>query len=112
MTTPPGPDDARHPEGAPDPGSVELSEEEAEELVRLAQLCLEMARQGDTATLAGYVDAGVPVDLTDADGSTLIMIAAEYGHASTVAALAERGADVDRLDEHGRTLLAWGGQDG
>ncbi|WP_090596025.1 ankyrin repeat domain-containing protein [Auraticoccus monumenti] len=110
MTTPPQPDDAAQPEDAPEPGPGPLSEDEAEELVRLAQLCLEMARQGDTEGLATYVDAGVPVDLTDADGSTLIMIAAEFGHAATVAALAERGADVSRLDEHGRALLAWGGQ--
>lgn len=108
MTTPAQPDDPAVPEDAPGPGSGALTEEEAEELVRLAQLCLEMARQGDTEGLTTYVDAGVPVDLTDADGSSLIMVAAEFGHASTVAALAGRGADVSRLDDHGRDLLAWG----
>ncbi|WP_231747897.1 ankyrin repeat domain-containing protein [Auraticoccus cholistanensis] len=82
------------------------SEAEMEELVRLASRCLDMARSGDTATLAAYVDAGVPVDLTDGDGSSLLLLAGAAGHADTVVALAERGADVDRLDDRGLSPLA------
>lgn len=67
---------------------------------------LDLARAGDTERLAAYVDAGVPVDLTDATGNTLVMLAAYHGHAATVRALAERGADVDRVNDRGQAPLA------
>lgn len=75
-------------------------------LVELAHQMLDLARAGDTEPLAAYVDAGVPVDLTDASGNTLLMLAAYHGHAATVLALAQRGADVDRANDRGQTPLA------
>jgi ankyrin repeat protein len=65
-----------------------------------------MARSGDVATLAAYIDAGVPVNLTNTNGDTLVMLAAYYGYESTVAALIARGADVDRHNNRGQTPLA------
>ena len=64
--------------------------------VALANWLFDLARQGDAARLAAYVDAGAPVDLTDADGNTLLMLAAYHDHPETVAELARRGADVER----------------
>jgi uncharacterized protein len=65
-----------------------------------------MARTGDAAALAAYVDAGVPVNLTNGNGDTLLMLAAYHGHAEAVAALAARGADVDRLNDRGQAPVA------
>jgi ankyrin repeat protein len=48
----------------------------------------------------------VPVNLTDASGNTLLMLAAYHGHPATVTALAGRGADVDRLNDRGQSPLA------
>jgi uncharacterized protein len=76
------------------------------EVLQLATRALDLARRGGTATLAAYVDAGVPANLTDDKGDTLIMLAACHGHAGTVTALLERGADPDRADDRGRTPLA------
>jgi hypothetical protein len=76
------------------------------ELVDLASRIFEMARHGDAATLAAYLDAGVPVNLTNTNGDTLVMLAAYHGHESTVAALTARGADVDRHNKRGQTPLA------
>lgn len=76
------------------------------ELVELAHQLFDLARGGHTERLAAYVDAGVPVNLTDAGGNTLVMLAAYHGHAATVAALAARGADVDRLNDRGQSPLA------
>ena len=67
---------------------------------------LDLAREGHHERLAAYVEAGVPVDLTDAQGNTLLMLAAYHGHAAAVAALAQRGADADRLNDWGQSPLA------
>jgi ankyrin repeat protein len=77
-----------------------------DETVELAHQLLDLARQGHVQRISAYVDAGVPVDLTDASGNTLLMLAAYHGQAATVAALAERGADVDRLNDRGQSPLA------
>lgn len=65
-----------------------------------------MARSGDAETLAAYIDAGVPVNLTNTNGDTLVMLAAYYGHEGTAVELIERGADVDRHNNRGQTPLA------
>ena len=66
----------------------------------------DLARQGETEVLAAYVDAGVPVDLTNSAGDTLLVLAAYYGHGETVAALLARGADHARINDKGQTALA------
>lgn len=66
----------------------------------------DLARAGDTGAVLEQVDAGAPVDLADAQGSTLLMLAAYHGHAELVAGLAQRGADVDRVSGRGQTPLA------
>ena len=76
------------------------------EVLDLASRIFDMARSGDAATLAAYLDAGVPVNLTNTNGDTLVMLAAYYGHESTVAALIARGADVNRHNNRGQTPLA------
>lgn len=74
--------------------------------VELAHWLFDRARAGEAARLAGYVDAGVPVDLTDARGNTLLMLAAYHGHAETVRVLLARRADPDRLNDRGQSPLA------
>jgi ankyrin repeat protein len=85
------------------------------EVLQLAALAFDLARQGDTARLAAYVDAGVPANLANDSGDTLLMLAAYHGHAGTVRALLQRGADADRANGQGQTPLAGavfkGGQD-
>lgn len=74
--------------------------------VALAHWLFDRARAGETERLAAYVDAGVPVELTDAAGNTLLMLAAYHGHAAAVGALLERGAAVDAVNDRGQTPLA------
>ncbi|MGZ4780880.1 MAG: ankyrin repeat domain-containing protein [Oryzihumus sp.] len=76
------------------------------ELVEIAHACFDFARAGDAARLGAYVDRGVPADLTDGHGNTLLMLAAYHGHADTVTALLRRGADPDRLNDRGQSPLA------
>jgi ankyrin repeat protein len=76
------------------------------EVLDLAARIFDWARSGDAATLAAYLDAGVPANLTNTNGDTLVMLAAYYGHESLVAALIARGADVNRHNNRGQTPLA------
>jgi hypothetical protein len=76
------------------------------EVLQFAAKVFNLAREGDTSTLAAYVDAGVPANLCNHKGDTLVMLAAYNGHPRTVAALLERGADPDRANDRGQTPLA------
>ncbi|WP_082126905.1 ankyrin repeat domain-containing protein [Allosalinactinospora lopnorensis] len=76
------------------------------DVIELAGRIFDFARHGDTASLSAYLDAGVPVNLTNDKGDTLLMLAAYHGHAETVARLCEHGADVDRLNDRGQSPLA------
>src|SRR3981189_3818765 len=76
------------------------------EVLDLAARLFDWARSGDAAMLAAYLDAGVPVNLTNTNGDTLVMLAAYYGHEPAVAALIARGADVNRHNNRGQTPLA------
>ncbi|MDT5186483.1 MAG: uncharacterized protein QOJ20_2098 [Mycobacterium sp.] len=77
-----------------------------ENVAELAGRLFDMARTGAAATLAAYLDAGVPVDLTNSKGDTLVMLASYYGHPETVQVLTSRGADVNRANDRGQTPLA------
>jgi ankyrin repeat protein len=74
--------------------------------VELAHWLFDRARAGEAERLAAYVDAGVPADLTDAAGNTLLMLAAYHGHPGVVSVLIDRGADVDVINDRGQTPLA------
>ncbi|WP_406568054.1 ankyrin repeat domain-containing protein [Dactylosporangium fulvum] len=65
----------------------------------------DLARSGATGELAANVDAGLPVNLTNDKGDTLLMLAAYHNHPDTVAALVGRGAEVDRANDRGQTAL-------
>ena len=75
-------------------------------VVELAGRVFDLARGGHTDELAAYVDAGVPVNLTNDKGDTLLILAAYHGHPETVAALLDRGADHSRANDRGQTALA------
>ncbi|GAA4190337.1 ankyrin repeat domain-containing protein [Streptosporangium oxazolinicum] len=76
------------------------------ELEEFATRLFDLARTGETERLRAYVEAGVPADLTNDRGDTLLMLAAYHGHAETVRALTELGADPGRANDRGQTPLA------
>lgn len=83
-----------------------MSETPDPEVIELASKVFDLARTGDADALAAYVDAGVPANLTNDKGDSLVMLAAYHGHAAAVSALLERGADADRANDRGQTPLA------
>ncbi|NUP32710.1 MAG: ankyrin repeat domain-containing protein [Streptomycetaceae bacterium] len=64
------------------------------------------ARAGDAEMLASYVDAGLPVDLANEAGDTLLMLSAYHGHLASVQVLLKRGADANKANDRGQTPLA------
>ncbi|MEU9109328.1 ankyrin repeat domain-containing protein [Streptomyces xanthophaeus] len=90
---------SEHPEGAAPEGPDE-------DVIELATKLFDLARQGDAGTLAAYLDAGVPANLTNDRGDTLVMLAAYHGHAEAVTVLLARGAEADRANDRGQTPLA------
>jgi ankyrin repeat protein len=83
-----------------------MSEAPDPEVVELATKIFDLARRGRADELVAYVDAGVPANLTNDRGDSLVMLAAYHGHADAVRALLERGADADRINDRGQTPLA------
>ncbi len=75
-------------------------------VVELAGRVFDLARGGHAVELAAYVDAGVPVNLTNDKGDTLLLLAAYHNHPAAVAALLARGADHSRANDRGQTALA------
>ncbi len=65
----------------------------------------DLARGGDTEQLAAAVDAGIPVNLTNGAGDSLLILAAYHDHPDTVRALLDRGADTARVNDRGQTAL-------
>ncbi|MFC0004394.1 ankyrin repeat domain-containing protein [Micromonospora siamensis] len=76
------------------------------ETIAFAHRMFDLARSGATDELAANVDAGLPVNLTNAKGDTLLILAAYHAHPRTVAALLARGADHTRANDRGQTALA------
>ena len=89
----------------PDPGKAVVEGLTARELAFL-QGAFELAREGDIEQLTAYIDAGLPVDLTNGSGDTLLILAAYHRHADLVRALLARGADHSRLNDRGQSALA------
>ena len=77
-----------------------------DDVVELAHQMFDMARQGDAQTLLALLDQGAPADMQDAEGNSMLMLAAYHDHPTLVEALASRGADVDLLNDRGQSPLA------
>lgn len=77
----------------------------SDDAIALAQKLFDLARDGDTATLAAYLDAGAPVDMRNGNGDTFLILAAYRDNPETVCMLLERGADVEAENDRGQRAL-------
>lgn len=82
-----------------------MAEELDEETLAFAHRMFELARNGETEELVGNVDSGLPVNLTNDKGDTLLILAAYHSHPETVEALLQAGADHARINDKGQTAL-------
>lgn len=77
-----------------------------QDAVALAHRLFDAARNGDAHTIATFLAAGAPVNMADAQGNSMLMLAAYHGQTETVAALIAGGADLNLANDRGQTPLA------
>jgi ankyrin repeat protein len=77
-----------------------------DETIAFAHRMFDLARTGGTEELLGNVTAGLPVNLTNDKGDTLLILAAYHNHADTVAGLLDQGADPNRIHDRGQSALS------
>lgn len=83
-----------------------ITEAEQSRYAELQQMALDAARQGDTEMLRPMLEAGMPVELKDGKGNTLLMLASYHGNADTVDLLLENDAEAEARNDRGQTPLA------
>jgi ankyrin repeat protein len=76
------------------------------EALALAAKLFDYARAGDVASLSPYLTAGIPTNLTNHEGNTLLMLAAYNGQKDTVELLISKGADTNVLNARGQSPIA------
>jgi len=64
------------------------------------------AREGNLELLSSAIDAGLPANLTNAQGNTLLMLAAYAGHVEVVKMLIEHGADPNKPNDKDQSPVA------
>ncbi|MFJ8808765.1 ankyrin repeat domain-containing protein [Streptomyces sp. NPDC102490] len=77
-----------------------------EQTERVVAIAMDLAREGGTEQLLEFVAHGLPVDVRDPAGNTLLMLAAYHGHADTVAALIRHGGDPDLRNDRDQSPIA------
>ncbi|POR38659.1 Putative ankyrin repeat protein [Tolypocladium paradoxum] len=76
------------------------------EAIALAARMYDSARRGELPIFQQALPAGLPPNMTNEKGDTLLMLAAYYGHADLVKLLIQHGADPNRLNDKGQSPLA------
>jgi ankyrin repeat protein len=84
---------------------VSTTAQEEQRYAELQQMALDFARHGETDPLGEMLRHGLPVNLADLKGNTLLMLACYNGNVETARMLLSFGADVDRRNDRGQTPL-------
>lgn len=71
----------------------------------MVQEAFTAARSGQTEVLRGLLERGVPTDVCNEKGDSLLMLGSYHGHADVVRLLLERGADPELSNARGQTPL-------
>lgn len=83
-----------------------LLDEEEKRYEELQVFALDFARQGKTEDLKAMLKAGMPVNLCDHKGNSLIMLSSYNKNIETTQMLVDMGANVDKKNDRGQTPLA------
>jgi uncharacterized protein len=69
------------------------------------QLVFELVRGGDAAQLGPLLHNGLPANLLNQKGDSLLMLASYHGHHDTARVLLEHGADPELMNDQGQKPL-------
>ncbi|EPL04205.1 ankyrin repeat domain-containing protein [Pseudomonas sp. TH05] len=83
--------------------SRQMTQEEAEEF---AEQVFNVARQGDALMLDRLVSNGLPINLRNHKGDTLLMLASYHGHLDAVQVLLKHKADPEIRNDNGQSPIA------
>ncbi|MCF7729647.1 MAG: ankyrin repeat domain-containing protein [Chthoniobacterales bacterium] len=83
-----------------------ITTDEEERYAALQDVALQYAREGETEPLRKMLEHGLPVNLANSKGNTLLMLAAYHDHSKTTQMLLDYGAEADRPNDRGQTPLA------
>ena len=85
---------------------MEATLDEIKRYEELQVFALDFARTGKTQDLKAMLQYGMPVNLCDHKGNSLIMLASYNGNFETTVMLVDFGAEVDKKNDRGQTPLA------
>ena len=77
-----------------------------EEAADFAEQVFNKAREGDAAMLAALLSKGLPANLRNHKGDTLLMLASYHGHVDAVKVLLEHKADPEVRNDNGQSPIA------
>ena len=77
-----------------------------QEFLDFAQEVFQLARTGDAQMLTRLLQKGLPPNMSNHKGDTLLMLAAYHGQVDATKALLEAGAEPDRYNDMAQTPLA------
>lgn len=80
--------------------------DDPEEAAEFAEQVFNKAREGDAAMMAALLTKGLPPNLRNHKGDTLLMLAAYHGHVDTVKVLLEHKADPEIRNDNGQSPIA------
>jgi ankyrin repeat protein len=83
-----------------------LNAQEEQRYAELQAMALDAARHGDVDALAPMLQAGMPVNLRDEKGNTLLMLATYHGNEEAARVILRYDAEVDARNDRGQTPLA------
>ncbi|MFW0121668.1 ankyrin repeat domain-containing protein [Rothia sp. CCM 9419] len=73
--------------------------------IDLLNRVFDLAREGNTEELEPLLNQGIPANLTNAKGDTLLILASYHQQLDVVELLLTHQADVNRLNDRGQTAL-------
>ncbi|KAG4428275.1 hypothetical protein IFR05_016240 [Cadophora sp. M221] len=76
------------------------------EAIAFATRMYDAARAGQMDVFQQALPAGLPANMMNEKGDSLVMLAAYHGHAQLVRLLLQHGADPNRVNDRGQTPLA------
>lgn len=94
------------PPSMPPDGAVAPSSRPDQQAIDFAHEVFECARRGDAVMLGRLIDKGLPPNLRNDKGDSLVMLASYHGHAEAVRVLLSKQADPNLANDNGQLPIA------